>query len=102
MGLRARARMLWWTGIEQQLLLEEAVQVANKPALGKGEKVTFEFNNNFLLSATRPIDHQRVRGKRDEDLRREICRTPISSQSTCSTPDKIRLLLGSPTAQNSH
>lgn len=94
--------------MQQQLLLEQILQAANKPALGKEKKVTFPFCSFHLLnliiisifSATRPMEHQRLRGKWDEDLRRRICTTPNNVLVAFRT--ESGLLLGSPTAQNSH
>lgn len=88
--------------MQQQLLLEEAVQAANKPALGKGEKVTFELNNNFLLSATQPQIIRESEENGRKTLGEKFAGPPSPHRVLVALRTECGLLLGSFTAQNSH
>lgn len=96
--------------MQQQLLLEQIVQAANKPALGKEEKVTFPFCsfhllNLIIISFFLPHDLWNTRDSEEngrKTLGDKSALVPSPNRVLVAFRTESGLLLGSPTAQNSH
>lgn len=95
--------------MQQQLLLEQIVQAANKPALGKEEKVTFPFCsfhllNLIIISFFLPHDLWNTRDSEEngrKTLGDKFARLPSPNRVLVAFRTESGLLLGSPTAQES-